>query len=249
MKHAPPNPKTSAVVRSRIAQGGERLWRMEDFREHPFPAVAQTFSRLARNGTIQRLSKGIYYSPRKTAFGLSRPNPVAIRQLAQEKKQIFPSGASAANLLGFSTQAPKRGDVATSSLSLPRKLVRADTRIHARRPAAWNGLSETDAAILDLLRSGGKQSELSPEETTSRMQCLLSEGNRLERLLAVSATEPPRVRALLGAFAEEIGARESQLNNLRKTLNPSSRFRFGHFAVLPGARKWLAKETLQREAL
>jgi len=236
------SPNTSSLVRSRIEKGGERLWRMEDFRDQPFPAVAQAFSRLKRNGTLERLSKGVYYHPRQTAFGPSRPSPTAIRQLAQRSKTIFPSGSSAANLLGFSTQAAKRSEVATSSLSLPRKLIGAQTLVHARRPQAWNSLSEIEAAILDVLRNGGKASELSPGETTARMLRLLSEEKRLEKLIGVAETEPPRVRALLGAFAEALGAPSSKLEKLRSPLNPLSRFNFGLFATLPTARKWLAKE-------
>ncbi|HEX2918237.1 MAG TPA: DUF6088 family protein [Edaphobacter sp.] len=216
---------------------------MDDFRGQSFPAVAQAFSRLTRKGTLQRLSKGVYYRPRKTSFGPSRPSPAAIRQLAQRTKTVFPSGSSAANLLGFTTQTPMRGEVATSSLSLPKKLIGAETRVHARRPEAWRELSETEAAILDFLRSGGKTGELSPEQTVSRMLHLLSQDKRLKKLLAVADTEPPRVRALLGAFAEELQTRPSTLEKLRATLNPLSRFNFGQFSTLPTARKWLAKES------
>lgn len=242
MHNTSSSPKTSSLVRSRIEKGGERLWRMEDFRDQLFPAVAQAFSRLKRKGTLERLSKGVYYRSRQTAFGPSRPSPTAIRQLAQRSKSIFPSGSSAANLLGFSTQTPKRGEVATSSLSLPRKLIGSETRVHARRPEAWKSLSETEGAILDLLRNGGKESELSPDDTTTRMLRLLSAEKRLEKLIAIADTEPPRVRALLGAFAEALHAPSSKLEKLRSTLNPLSRFNFGKFAALPTARKWLAKE-------
>ena len=44
------------LVRQRIEQGGERLWRFEDFRGLPFSAVAQALSRLTRQGAIERLS-------------------------------------------------------------------------------------------------------------------------------------------------------------------------------------------------
>src|SRR5712692_5192421 len=152
-------------VRRRIERGGERLWRLENFRDLPFAAVAQALSRLKRQGTLERLSKGVYYRTREMAFGKSRPNPAAIRKLASKGKTIFPSGIAAANLLGFNTQTAKRGEVATSALSLPRKLVGSDTLIHTRRPQAWAGLSDTDAALLDFLRRGGKTSELSAEET------------------------------------------------------------------------------------
>ena len=175
----------------------------------------------------------------------SRPSPIAIRQLAQRTKSVFPSGSSAANLLGLSTQTPKRGEVSTSSLSLPRKLIGSETRVHARRPEAWKELSEKEAAILDTLRSGGKASELPPAETTSRMLQLISKEHRLKKLLAVAKTEPPRVRALLGALGEVLGTPPSTLEKLRATLNPSSRFNFGQFAGLPTARKWLAKDPQQ----
>lgn len=200
---------------------------------------------MARKGTLQRISKGVYYRPRPTSFGPSRPSPIAIRQLAQRTKSVFPSGSSAANLLGLSTQTPKRGEVSTSSLSLPRKLIGSEIRVHARRPEAWNELSETEAAMLDTLRNGGKASEFSPAETTSRLLKLLSKEHRLKKLLAVAKTEPPRVRALLGALAEVLEAPPPTLEKLRATLNPSSRFNFGRFAGLPTARKWLAKDPQQ----
>jgi hypothetical protein len=163
----------AATVRDRIECGGEHLWRFEDFRDLPFPAVAQALSRLTRAGAIERLSKGLYYRSRPTAFGKSRPNPAAISKLASRRKTIFPSGTAAANLLGFTTQNPRRSEMATSESSLPRKLVGTDAIIHTRRPAAWAQLSESDAAILDFLRRSGKSSELSPEETLRRILRLM----------------------------------------------------------------------------
>ena len=67
-----------ASVRRRIEHGGERLWRLEDFRDYSFTAAAQALSRLKREGTIERLSKGVYYRSRSTPFGKSRPSPAAV---------------------------------------------------------------------------------------------------------------------------------------------------------------------------
>lgn len=246
MQTAPKNParshRVTKLVRQRIARGGERLWRFEDFRDLPFTAVAQALSRLARDGTIERLSKGVYYRTRETTFGKSRPNPAAIRQLASRRKTVFPSGIAAANLLGFTTQTARQGEVATSALSLPRKLVGNDTLIHTRRPEAWADLPETDAALLDFLRHGGKSSELSQEDTIRKLLSLLSEKGRLGRLLKIADSEPPRVRAMLGALAERLGIDHRTLHRLRASLNPLSRFDFGMFASLPNAGAWHAKE-------
>jgi hypothetical protein len=42
--------RIAALVRQRIERGGERVWRLEDFRELAFYAVAQILSRLTVKG-------------------------------------------------------------------------------------------------------------------------------------------------------------------------------------------------------
>jgi Family of unknown function (DUF6088) len=232
----------TTLVRQRMEAEGERLWRLVDFRDLPASAVAQALSRLAQKGTIERLSKGVYYRPRKTAFGKSKPNPAQIRTLVPKNSTVFPSGIAAANLLGFTTQNAARSEVATNALSLPRKLVGDDTVIHARRPEAWTGLSETDAALLDFLRRSGRTSGMSPDDTVRRLLSLFSEKDRFERLLKIADTEPPRVRAMLGAIGEQLAPGMPALEHLRSSLNPVSRFDFGLLSSLPRARQWQAKE-------
>jgi hypothetical protein len=232
----------AALVRQRVEGAGERLWRLEDFRDLPFEAVAQALSRLTRQGTLERLSKGVYYRTRETTFGKSRPSPAAIQKLTSQRGHVFPAGIAAANLLGFTTQTAKLPEVATTASSLPRKLVGSDTVVHTRRPGVWATLSENDAALLDFLRRGGRTSELSPEETARKTMTLLSKNRRLESLLKVADSEPPRVRALLGAMGQELGRNPAALRRLRDSLNPFSRFDFGLLAGLPHAGKWQAKE-------
>ena len=229
------------LVRQRIERGGERLWRFADFNDLPSTALAQAFSRLARKGTLERLSKGIYYRPRETRFGRSRPNPFALQQLAAQKGAIFPSGIAAANLLGFTTQTARRGELSTTAPSLPRKLIGTDTVVHTRRPESWSELSEMEGALLDFLRNGGQFSELSPEATIQKALTLLAQEGRFERLLKVADSEPPRVRAMLGALGEQLGRNPKTLRSLQRSLNPLSRFDFGKLGALPNARAWQAK--------
>lgn len=231
----------SEQVRRRVLNGGERLWRPSEFGEFSFAAVAQALSRLEREGVLQRLSKGVYYRSRETVLGKSRPNPTKIKELANGRT-MYASGSAAAALLGFTTQILKRGHLATSGMSLPRKLVGEDTIIHTRRPQAWTHLSEQDAAVLEFLRSRGRYSELPPRETVRRLIAIISEGDRFERLLAVADHEPPRVRAMIGAVGQEIEKNAEALAHLRSTLNPYSTFEFGMFAGLKHARDWRAKD-------
>ena len=232
----------ATAIRQRIERGGERVWRLDDFRDLPFAAAAQALSRLTRKGMLERLSKGVYYRHRQTALGKSRPNPAAMQTLAATRTKVYPSGLAAANLLGFTTQIAAHSEVATSALSLPRKLIGANTVIHSRRPEAWANLSKTDAALLDFLRQRGKASELSPADTVRRTLTLASEQVRFEHLLNVADSEPPRVRAMLGAIGQQLGKNPAALLRLRESLNPFSRFDFGMLAGLKYARQWQAKE-------
>ena len=236
---------TAEAIRLKIEAEGERVWRFADFKGLPPSAVARTLSRLSRRGVVQRLGKGLYYRSRQTAFGPSKPNPSKIQELPLQRKGVFPSGVSAANLLGFTAQNPGRIEVATDGPSLPRLIVGKDTVIHTRRPSSWRGLSQEDAACLDFLRHRGATSELSPEDTVSQLLTLMSEKGRLERLVKIADSEPPRVRAMLGAIAEQLGRPEALLRQLRHSLNPLSRFDFGNLSVLQHAGMWQAKERKQ----
>lgn len=233
---------TAETVRNRIESGGERVWRLADFQGMPFMAVAQTLSRLARQGIIQRLGKGLYYRPRLTAFGDSLPNSAQIRALPIRQKKAFPAGVAAANLLGFTTQNPARIELATNGSSLPRLIVGKETVVHTRRPDSWQTLSETDGALLDFLRNRGTYSELSADKTVAKLLGYFGEKGRFERLLNVAQAEPPRVRALLGAVGQQLGYSERRLSELRKGLNPFSRFDFGSLNALAYAKEWQAKE-------
>jgi hypothetical protein len=232
---------TMGAIRLRIEKGGERIWRMEDLSDFPAAAAAQALSRLARAGFIQRLSMGTYYRSRESSFGKTRPNPNTISKIATRTKSIFPAGITAANQLGFTTQTPSRSEISTSAGSIPKKLVGNDAIIHTHRPEAWNILTMNEAALLEFMRRGGRDSELSPEETLMRMRDLISKAKLFKNLLEAAPSEPPRVRAIIGALGEDIGANRKDLAVLHRSLNPLSKFDFGIFAKLPNAKEWQAK--------
>ena len=229
---------TAQQIRQRIEASGEHYWRMADFPDVPATAVAQTLSRLARKGNLQRVSKGIYYHPRMTVFGQSQPSPDAIIA-RRATKPLLPSGLTAANLLGFSTQNPGRREYAT----IANAVGFADDSIHitTRRPTAWKILSLEDAALLDFLRRRADHSELPELETQERLLALLSSPGRFERMVIVAPSEPPRVRAMLGALGQEANMPPILIAKLRSSLNARSRFDFGALRGLKYAREWQSK--------
>jgi hypothetical protein len=228
----------AAVMRDRVNHGGVRYWKHSDFPDLSPSAVATTLSRMARDGELERVGKGVYYRPEPTLFGMSVPGASATTtQLL--RAPVHPAGLSAANLLGLSTQNPGRPEYATPLRHRPTALGTA--RVRMGRPAQRATLSAEDGAILETLRERAESSDLSPAQTARQLSRLLVEPERFRRLAKAAEGEPPRVRAMLGALGQEAGVPDTLLSSLRKSLNPLSRFDFGELRTLSHAREWQAR--------
>lgn len=71
--------------------------------------VDQTLSRLAKNGELTRLTRGIYVRPKQSKYvGLVMPEPVKIAQAKRvgEQESLQIHGAEAARQFGLTTQVP-----------------------------------------------------------------------------------------------------------------------------------------------
>jgi hypothetical protein len=229
---------TARLVRDRVDRGKARFWKYSDFDGLPPSAVAKALSRLAGEGELQRIGKGVYYHSIPTSFGASMAS--ASSMAAQTlSSPLHPAGLSAANALGLTTQNPKRPEYATPAAGPPTALRGAV--IHTGRPAERARLSAEDGAILEVLRERARSSDLSPEDTANRLRRLLADRDRYRRLVAAAPDEPPRVRAMLGALGQELDMPPALLDPLRRSLNPLSRFDFGRLRSLRYATEWQAK--------
>ena len=68
--------------------------------------VTRALSRLEKEGIIVRISQGIYLYPQRNRFGILKPgiDEIAIAIAQKDKARIIPSGLTALNKLGLSTQ-------------------------------------------------------------------------------------------------------------------------------------------------
>jgi uncharacterized protein DUF6088 len=210
-------------------------------------AAGRALSRLAQEGLLQRVRKGLYYVPRETLIGKSRPSEPAVTQKVIARKGR-PTGVTAANLLGMSTQVAARPEFALYTSAPPQGTGAA--RLHLRPRIRVQELPTKDAALLEFVRDRGCYGELDAQETCARARAiLLEEGTakpaartaRLRCLRDAALVEPPRVRAILGALMQSADLPESLWKPLRESLNAFSRFDFGLFRALPNAREWQAK--------
>lgn len=100
----------SQVIRERIQRIEKgKLFTINDFEDlHNDSLVTRTLSRLQKEGVIVRVATGIYMNPQKTQFGILYPtiDQIAQKIAERDKAQIMPTGDTALNILGFSTQVP-----------------------------------------------------------------------------------------------------------------------------------------------
>ena len=128
-------------------------------------AVDQALSRLVRRGELMRVKRGLFAQPVKTRFGSRAPSVEAVvEHIAKSTgERVSQSGASAANLLGISTQNPSRQVFWTSGPSRHLKLGAQSVELkhvpswqlrapnsragHAFRALAYFGKSEAAHAL------------------------------------------------------------------------------------------------------
>lgn len=95
-------------IRNTIERNGpNKLYMVQDFAYlNNDGLVTRTLSRLEKEGVLIRLSQGIYLFPSRNKFGILRPSieEIAYAVAEKDKARIIPSGLTALNKLGLSTQ-------------------------------------------------------------------------------------------------------------------------------------------------
>lgn len=98
------------IIKERITANGENnLYVVNDFADMQNDSVVtRTLARLAQEGKLVRLAQGLYLYPARNRFGIQKPDIDTIAETIAKKYQadIIPSGLTALNVLGLSTQVP-----------------------------------------------------------------------------------------------------------------------------------------------
>lgn len=104
------NKKISQIVKERIKAGEKgTIYFVNSFSDlQNDQTVTKALQRLSEDGLLTRLSKGIYLYPETTRFGTITPSiDEIVKSIAErDNVSILPTGSTALNKLGFSTQVP-----------------------------------------------------------------------------------------------------------------------------------------------
>ena len=193
-------------VRRQVTRSRDRFWRVEDF-DGGAHAVDAALRRLATDGDLARVRRGVYWRGSRTRFGMTAASSVrAVREILGGREAVGAAESSAANLLGLSTQVSPVPVIAVSRRA-PTGL--ADIRLvnRASRTARREvGLNDLEVTILEALEGWDKYVEVDAATATDRFVSALGRSDvRIDRLVSASRTESPRVRERLRFILGEAG--------------------------------------------
>ena len=151
---------TSKIKQRIIGKGRGAIVAPSDFLDIGSRAsVDQALSRLADQGVIRRLTRGLYDYPKKSPrFGYLSPSADDIaKAVARKDNQVLqPSPAMAANQLGLSTQVPSRPTYMTDGPTRVKTIGRQVIQFRNASSKTLVGAGQKTGAVFQALRYVGK---------------------------------------------------------------------------------------------
>lgn len=137
--------------------------------------VTKLLSIFEKEGLITRIAKGVYVKARKTRFGIIYPSAYElVKEIAKrDKAKVYPTGDTAANRLGFSTQVPMNACFLTSGTPRTLKLGNRIVILKHGVPKNFAYKGELMPELVQALRNIGEENIT--EDIEKRIAQLLTE--------------------------------------------------------------------------
>ncbi|MBQ6956320.1 MAG: hypothetical protein IJP80_06875 [Bacteroidales bacterium] len=170
-------------VRERLshAKFGEVFF-VSSFPKYDVEYVTKLLAQFEREGLIARIAKGVYVKAKKTRFGVLYPSIYElVAEIAKrDRAKVIPTGATAENRLGFSTQVPMNTCFLTTGSS--RKMVLGGRTVTLKHGAPKNFAykGQLMPELVQALRSIGEKNITEDDER--RVRLLLAEAPETETI-------------------------------------------------------------------
>ncbi len=196
-------------VRRRVLHSRDRFWRADDFTGSR-AAVLRELSRLAEDGKLRHVRRGLYWRGTETMLGMSGPSSVQLVQELVGRDGVGPAEWSAALALGLSTQHPRHDTIAVPTRPpalIEGRIVLKDRR--GREGRAQQKLNWHEVALLEILSDWSRLIEMPREEAVNQLVGLLrSDKVRPLKLARAAKDEPAVVREGLRGLMSTSGMRQ-----------------------------------------
>lgn len=195
-----------------------------------YPAAAKAIERLIKKGLISRASTGVFYKPKKTAFGNLKPKEEELLKpyLFEAGKRIaYITGTALYNRMGITTQVPKNIRVASRSKRIATKV----GSIQVKPVKSYLDVTNENYYLMELLDVLKDFKTIPDTEKSQVIKFMLQKIKGLankekKELVDIALMYPPRVRAFTGAILNEINPAKP-VTDLKKSINPLTIYEFG----------------------
>ena len=205
-------------------------------------SIIKMLNRMAKKGIIVKVSKGRFYKPKQTIFGILPPKQEEIvKDLLEKDNKIigYITGYAIFNKLGLTTQVP---NIIQIGMNIPK--VEKKRGIYTIRFIMQpNPISRENIPflqLLDTIRLIKNVPDTDINQSCRRMLTIIRKYTKqdIEKIIILSRKYNPMPRALLGAMIENIWD-EELAKPLRDNLNPITTYNIGiDKQVLPEIQKW-----------
>ena len=205
-------------------------------------AVIKALNRMVKAGKIAKLSKGKYYKPENTPFGMLQPNQAqVVKDLLEEdgKTVGYLTGFSIYNKLGLTTQVSNIIQIGKNQIRPNFKRERYFISFIRQK----NTITKENIPllqILDSIRYIKKIPDATIEASCKRLLSIIKNLSEKDKgtMVRLALKYPPVTKALLGALLEEL-KESSLIEPLYKSINPITKYKLkGAGNLLRTAGKW-----------
>lgn len=151
-----------------------------DFPEYHSEFVGETLAELTQEGLLVKLAQGIYAKPRWSRYGVVLPSVDIIVQAiaARDNAEVLPSGMTALNVLGLSTQVPMKYSYLTTGSERTIKLKNQEIRLKRGVPKNFCYKTKLIALLVQALKAL-KQQNVGQEEIQVIRSLISKEPDRI----------------------------------------------------------------------
>ena len=216
-----------------------------DIEASEYGAAAKSIGRFVDKGTLQRASKGVFYKPRQTVFGLVKPSDYELLKpylFKNNKRVAYITGIQLYNQMGLTTQMPFTIEISGKS----RLKITKVGNIKVKSIKNFIEVTDENYQLLGILDTFKDFDTIPDIDRTTAIKLLINNVKKLtpqqtQEFMMYALKYPPRVRAFVGATLENID-KTLDLINLKKSINPLSKYKVGITSILlPNANNWNLK--------
>ena len=207
-----------------------------------YSAATKAIERLIKKGTISRASTGVFYKPKKTAFGSLKPKEEELLKpylFEGDNRVAYITGTALYNRMGLTTQVPKNIRVASRS----KRIVTKVGIIQVKPVKSYMDVTNENYYLLELLDVLKDFKTIPDTEKSQIIKFMLQKFKLLSKkekvnLVNIAIKYPPRVRAFTGALLNKINPAKP-VKELKKSINPLTIYEFGiDKKLLPNIEYW-----------